>query len=393
MKNNEVKQQKKINHIYFDKNLFILLLVCFVFSSITLQANGWLNFSLGQTNDLPKYLSEKLSRPGKYTIKFGSIENSFPTITGKNITYNSLRKVSSLSFNIKELIVNPDYSNLEVGTHSFKISGGNLFLRRRKFVLNSNDIAVDGLYRQKQVYIASSTWKLFGGRAYITGHVDTKAKPSRYNLCAELYSVRLDKILSNTKNKGSFTGDVFGMINLNNYSENPSFLLGNAYLYVYNGTYNKPELVDKINNAFHKLGLQSKLKDLAVTIASSPFIFKGEFLINGNMYLTENAFFKTPWGTVKFFGRIGPKSAIDGVLVVYFKNYASFTVKINGSNSKNMNYRISENDKARLVTILLREASKETEKQIKKDGRRTNRKINNGIKNLGNETRKLFKNL
>ena len=111
------------------------------------------------------------------------------------------------------------------------------------------------------------------------------------------------------------------------------------------------------------------------------------------MYLTENAFFKTPWGTVKFFGRIGPKSAIDGVLVVYFKNYASFTVKINGSNSKNMNYRISENDKARLVTILLREASKETEKQIKKDGRRTNRKINNGIKNLGNETRKLFKNL
>ena len=199
--------------------------------------------------------------------------------------------------------------------------------------------------------------------------------------------------MNNDLGKTLHFGDVFGMINLNNYSENPSFLLGNAYLYVYNGTYNKPELVDKINNAFHKLGLQSKLKDLAVTIASSPFIFKGEFLINGNMYLTENAFFKTPWGTVKFFGRIGPKSAIDGVLVVYFKNYASFTVKINGSNSKNMNYRISENDKARLVTILLREASKETEKQIKKDGRRTNRKINNGIKNLGNETRKLFKNL
>ena len=393
MNKDKIKQQKELKHICLNKTLFVLLLVLFVFPSIILLADGLANFNLSQINDLPKYLSEKLSRPGKYSVKIESVINSFPTIIGNNITYNSLSGVSSLSFKIKELTVNPDYSNFEVGTHSFNISKGRLFLRRRKFLLNSECNGMEGQYCKKQVYIATSSWKLFGGRAYITGHIDTKAKPSRYNLGAELFAVRLEDIISNTKNRGSFTGDISGLIQVSNESEDPSFIFGTAHLSIYNGSYYKPELVDKINNAFHKIGLQSKLKDLAGTIASSPFVFNGDFLINGKTYLTENAVFYTPWGKIKYSGRIGPKSALNGILVVFIKNYYSFSIRINGSNSKNYNYRISDNDKAHLASILLREASKGTEKQIKNDGRKTNRKLNKGFKNLEKETRKLFKNL
>ena len=387
------KHQKELNNICSERNNLVLLIVVFVFSSIILLAESWTNFNLAQINDLPKYLSEKLSRPGRYSIKIESITNSFPTITGNNISYNSLSKVSSLSFKIKELIVNPDYSNLEVGTHSFNISKGKLFLRRRKFLLKTLCKGLEGQYCQKQVYIATSTWELFGGRAYIAGQIDTKARPSRYNLGGELFAVRLEDIISNTKNKGSFTGDISGMIKVSNESDDPSFVFGTAYLSIYNGTYNQPKLVDKINNAFHKIGLQSLLKDVAETIASSPFIFSGDFLINGKSYLTENAVFKTPWGTVKYFGRIGPKSALNGVLVVYFKHYSSFTIRINGSSTSNLNYKISDGDKARLATIILREASKETEKQLKNDGRRTNRKINNGISKFGKDAKRFFNKL
>lgn len=395
MNRKEIKQQKELKHIYFDKNIIVLLLVFFIFSSIILLANGWPSFPFAQTQDLPKYLSEKLSRPGKYSIKIENVISSFPIIIGNNITYTSLKSVASLSFKIKELKVNPDYSNYELGTHSFKITNGKFLFRRPKFFLYSNKLAMDGLYSQKQVYISSSTWELFGGRAYIAGHIDTKAKPSRYNLYAELFAVRLEDILSQrkNKNKGSFTGDISGMIKVNNYSENPSFLLGTAYLSIYNGTYNQPKLVDKINNAFHRIGLQSKLKDVAGTIASSSYIFKGEFLINGNTYLTDNAVFKTPWGMVKYKGRIGPKSAINGIFVIYFKHYSSFAIRINGSNSKNLNYKISDGDKAHLASILLREASKGTEKQIKNEGRRTNRRINNGINKLGKGAKRFFEKL
>ncbi len=393
MKNNEIKQQKQINNTSLGKSLFVLLFVFFVFSSIILQAANWLNFPLTQTQDLPKYLSEKLSRPGKYSIKIENIISSFPVLIGNNITYTSLKGVASLSFKINELIVNPDYSNYEIGTHSFKVNNGKLLFRRPRFLLYGSDIEMEGQYSQKQVYIASSTWKLFGGNAFISGHIDTKAKPARYNLYSELYSVKLEDIISHSKNKGSFTGDISGMIKVNNNSEDPSLLLGTAHLSIFNGTYNQPKLVDKINNAFHKIGLQSKLKDLAGTIASSPFVFKGDFLINGKIYLTDNAVFKTPWGTIKFTGRIGPKSALNGILVVFIKNYYSFAIRINGDNSKNLNYKISEGDKTRLVSILLREASKGTEKQIKKDGRKTNRKINNSINKLGKETKRFFKKL
>ena len=391
MKNNEIKQQNELKRNCFVSNNYAFMLVIFVFSSIILLAGGWPTFPFAQTQDLPKYLSEKLSRPGKYTIKIESITNSFPNIIGKNIIYTSLKRVSSLTFKIKELTVNPDYSNFEIGTHSFNISNVRLLLRRRKFLLKTECSGLVGQYCKKQVYIASSTWNLYGGKAFINGHIDTAAKPSRYNLSAEFFSFKLENILSNTRNSGSFTGNVSGMIKVNNNGENPSFLLGNAHLAVYDGSYNKPELVDKINNAFHKIGLQSKLKDVAETIASSPFVFNGEFLINGKTYLTENAVFYTPWGTIKYIGRIGPKSALNGILVVYFKHYSSFTIRINGTDSKNLNYKISDGDRTRLASIILREASKGTEKQLKNDGRKTNKKINKGFKSLEKETRKLFK--
>ena len=393
MSKNKIKQQKELKHICFDKNILVLLVVIFVFSSIILKAEGWLDFSLGRIDDLPKHLSEKLSRPGKYLIKIESIRNSYPSIIGNNITYKSLKGVASLSFKIDELTVNPDYSSFEVGTHSFRISNGRLYFRRRKFLLNSHNIGMEGQYSQKQIYIATSTWKMFGGNACINGCVDTKAKPSRYNLCAELYALRLEDILANTKNKGSFTGKVSGLIKVSNESEDPSFVFGTAYLSVFDGTYNQPKLVDKINNAFHKIGLQSSLKDVAETIASSPFLFRGDFLINGKSYLTENAVFKTPWGTVKYIGRIGPKSALNGILIVYFKNYSSFTIRINGSNTSNLNYKITDADKARLASIILREASKETEKQIKHDGRKTNRKLNDGFNKIGKKTKRFLEKL
>ncbi|MBR4328545.1 MAG: hypothetical protein IKP71_01730 [Candidatus Riflebacteria bacterium] len=393
MKNNEIKQQNELKRNCFVSNNYAFMLVIFVFSSIILLAGGWPTFPFAQTQDLPKYLSEKLSRSGKYSIKIENVISSYPIIIGNNISYKSLKGVASLSFKIKELTVNPDYSNFELGTHSFRISNGKLLFRRRKFLLMSNNIEMEGQYSQKQIYIASSTWKMFGGNACINGCVDTKANPSRYNLCAELFAVKLEDILSNTKNRGSFTGNVSGLIKVSNESDDPSFVFGTAYLSIFNGTYNQPKLVDKINNAFHKFGLQSILKDVAETIASSPFLFRGDFLINGKSYLTENAVFKTPWGTVKYIGRIGPKSALNGILVVYFKNYSSFYIRINGSDTNNLNYKITDGDKARLASIILREASKETEKQLKNDGRKTNKKINKGFKSLEKETRKLFKNL
>lgn len=386
MQKKEIKQQKKINHIYFDKFLFVLLIVIFIFSSIIVKANGWLDFALARFDDLPKYLSEKLSKPGKYSIKIESLKNTFPIITGNNITYNSINNVSSLSFKIKEISVNLDYSNPELGTHSFKISNANLFFKKRKNIIKSNCIQMDGQYGQQKLHIASSTWKLFGGRAYINGLIDTKEKPPRYNIYTELFSVRLKNILSHTKNKGSFTGDIFGTISVNNNSENPSLLLGYANLSVYNGTYYQPKLVDKINHAFHKIGLQSKLKNIAETIASNTFFFNGDFLIYGNSYLTDNAIFITPWGRIKFSGRIGPKSSVNGVVVVYYKHYSSFSLKINGSNSKNINYKISDSDKTHLVSIMFREASKGTERQIKKEGHR----FNKDIKKIGKKSKRFF---
>ncbi len=111
MDRKEIKQQKELKHIYFDINMLVLLLVFFIFSSIVLFANGWPTFPFAQTQDMPKYLSEKLSRPGKYSIKIENIISSFPIIICNNITYTSLKSVASLSFKIKELKVNPDYSN------------------------------------------------------------------------------------------------------------------------------------------------------------------------------------------------------------------------------------------------------------------------------------------
>ena len=72
MKNNEIKQQNELKRNCFVSNNYAFMLVIFVFSSIILLAGGWPTFPFAQTQDLPKYLSEKLSRPGKYTIK---IEN------------------------------------------------------------------------------------------------------------------------------------------------------------------------------------------------------------------------------------------------------------------------------------------------------------------------------
>ncbi len=393
METNEIKQQKKNNNYSFDKILFTSLLLFFIFSSSILIAGGWLYYTLTQTDNLPKYLSEKLSKPGKYTVKIESLKNTFPIITGNNISYNSLNRVSSLSFNIKELVVYPDYINPEIGTHSFEISSATLLFRRPKFTINSEDIELFGKYSQKQIYIGSSTWKLFGGNAYITGHVDTSKKPAAYNLYGELYHVRLQDILARTKNKGTFTGKIFGSVKLNNIENRTTPPFGMATLSVYEGTYYKPELVDKINSALHKIGLQSKLKNLAETVASSSFVLKGDFLIDGKTYVTENAVIMTPWSRIKFSGIIGPKSALNGTFVINYKDYSSFVVRVYGSNSKNLNYKISDRDKAQLASILFREVSRGTGRQMKDEGRRTNRKFNFGLDRLGRKTKKFLKDL
>lgn len=393
MENNEVEKQKVIKYTFLEKLVFVFILIFFVFTSSLLLGSGWLYYTLTQTDNLPKYLSEKLSRPGKYTIKIESIKNTLPILTANNINYNSLSKVSSLSFNINELIVYPDYLNFATGTHSFQISSGKMLFRRSRTVIYSDNFELFGKYKNKHINIASSTWNLFGGKAYITGNINTNIKPATYDLYAELYRVRLQDILANSKNKGSFTGELFGNIRLNNESKEHSSPFGTAYLSIYNGTYYKPELVDKINNALHKIGMQSIFKDFAETVASNSFILKGNFLIDGKTYVTENAVIHTPWSKIRFSGVIGPKSAINGILTINFKHYSSFDIRVYGTNSKNLNYKISDKDKAQLASIFLREASKGTGKQIKKEGHRTNRNINSGINKLGKNIKRFWEKL
>ena len=393
MKTNEVEQKQRIKYSLSEKLLFVFVLFLFVLTSSLLLGSGWLYYSLTQTDDLPKYLSNKLSRPNKYRIKIESIKNTLPIVTANNITYNSLNKVSSLSFNINELTIYPDYLNFATGTHSFQISSGTLHFRRSKLLINSNNIEAFGKYCNKTTYIASSSWDLFGGKARISGQIDSNVKPAEYDLYAELYHVRLQNILANSKNKGSFTGEIFGSIKLNNKTKDRSSPFGTATLSIYDGTYYKPELAEKINNALHKIGMQSKLKDLGETVASSSFILKGDFLIDGKIYVTENAVIRTPWCRIKFSGIIGPKSAINGTFVINFKHYSSFNIKVYGPDSKNLNYKISDKDKAQLASIVFREASKGTEQQIKNEGHRTNRRFNRGLDRIGREAKKLWKKL
>ena len=393
MEETEEKKQDTIKHISFEKVLFALVIVFFVFSLSLFLAGGWLYYTLTQTNDLPIYLSKKLSKPDKFTINIDSLKNTFPIITANNVRYDSLSKVSSLSFNLNELTIFPDYLSPKTGTHSFQISSGTMLFQKPKLLMNCDNIDLFGKYCNKQIYIASSTWNLYGGKIYLTGHIDTGKKPSTYELCGELSKIKLQDILARTKNKRTFTGEISGSISLNNINHNTTPPFGKAALSIFNGTYNKPELATKINSALHKIGLQSSFKDLADTVASSTFVLKGDFLIDGKKYATENAVIITSWSTIKFSGIIGPKSALNGTFIINYKNYSSFTIKVNGTNSKNLNYKISDSDKAHLTSIIFREISKGTEKRIKREGKRTNLRFNTKRNHISKRVKRFWNKL
>lgn len=374
--------------------LFIwAFLLCLVVCLIVAAGGGWAYYKLTKTNDLAIYLSNKLSKPNRYKINIESFKNTLPIITANNFSYNKISDISSLSVNVKELTIFPDYLNPKVGIHSFLLSDASMYLLNRKFMMNSDNIQLFGKYNQKDIFIASSTWKVFGGKIYLSGHIDTKNRPATYELNADLVYVRLQDILAGTKNKGIYTGDIYGKLDLKNSIEDKSYLTGKTSLSIVNGTYYKPELIEKINTALHKIGLKNTLNDLAVTVASSSFSLNGDFTIKGKSYETNNATLRTPWSLVRFSGVIGPKSALNGTFIIRYKNYSTFTLKVSGEDSKNLNYKISDNDKARLASIFIREVSKGTEKQIKKEGHRTNKNINTGINKLGKNIKRFWEKL
>ena len=383
------EQKNKISCL--GKIFILLFLCCFIIVLSIILIVGYIYYELTQTNDLPIYLSKKLSRPNKYSIDIEQIKNTLPLLTATNISYKKLSNISTFTLNVNELTVFPDYLNPKIGTHSFLLSNASIYLNKPEFLMNSDNIQLFGKYNSNHVYIASSTWQIFGGKIYLTGHIDFNKKPAPYDIDADLVFLRLEEILAGTKNKGFYTGNVYGKLELQ--SSAPHKLDGSAHLSVTNGTYYKPDLVNKINTALHKIGLKSTLKNLAETVASNSFSLNGDFKIKDKAYETNNAVIRTPWSFIRFSGTIGPNSALNGTFIIKYKDYSSFTVKISGTNSKNKSYKISDSDKARLATIIVREISKGTEKKIKKEGRRSNHRLNTGVNKIGDKIKKFWEKL
>ena len=379
---NKVSCLGKIFYAFFA----IFFILCFCLLAIL----GWGYYKLNYTNDLAVYASKKLSRPNKFNLEIEKFKNTLPIITAENVIYKKISNVSTLTICVNELITYPDYLNIKKGTHSFQFNNASMFLQNHKFLMDAKNIQLYGKQKEKDIYIASSTWNVFGGKIYLSGHIDVGKRPSPYEIKADLVYVRLQDILEGTKNKGLYTGDIYGKLDLQSEAGKKSPIYGTASLSITNGTYHKPELVLRINSALRKIGLHNTLKDLAVTVGSSTFSLNGDFKLIGNAYETANTELRTPWSYIRFSGVIGPKSALNGIFRIKYKDYSDFTVKVNGADRKNMSYKISDGDKARLASIFIRELSKGTEKQIKQEGHRTNRRLNNGLDSLGRGVRKLF---
>lgn len=365
--------------------------VFFILCFCLLAVLGWGYYKLNYTNDLAVYASKKLSRPKKYSFEIGSFKNTLPIITADNVIYKKISDVSTLTISIEELVTYPDYLNIKNGIHSFQFNNASMFLQNPKFLMDAKKIQLYGKQQAKDIEIASSTWNVFGGKIYLSGHINTAKRPSPYEIKADLIYVRLQDILEGTKNRGQYTGDIYGKLELQSEAGKKSPIYGTASLSIANGTYYKPELIIRINSALRKIGLHNTLKDLAESVASSTFTLNVDFKLIGNAYETDNAELRTPWSLIKFSGVIGPKSALNGTFKIKYKDYSEFTIKVSGEDRKHMSYNISDGDKARLASIFIREISKGTGEQIKKEGHRTNRRLNNGLDSLGKGLRKLFK--
>lgn len=332
---------------------------------------------LSETNDLAVYLSQKLSKPNKYSFTINSFKNSLPLIIAENIVYEKISNVSSLSIKVGELTIYADYLNPKIGTHSFSLSKSSIFIRNPNFLMDCPKLELFGKYKQKQINIASSTFEVFGGKIYLSGNIDTREKPSPYNINAELAELKLQEVLAGTKNKGAFTGNIQGKLDLNSSGGKKSPLNGSANIYISEGTYYKPELIDRVNAALEKIGMKNRLKKYAEMVGSGSFILRGNFKIKGKNYETPNTLISLNSVTINFSGNISSKSGINGTFRVKVKNYSDFCVKVKSEGKNDIDYEISTSDKARIAAIIFRETGKNTEKNIKKEGRKFNKKFNN----------------
>ncbi len=375
----------------FGYSMVIALFVLLVILLSIFGCCGYVYYKLTKTNEFAEYLSHKLSKSNKYSITIESFKNTLPIITANNVNYNKISDVSTLTVDVKELNIYPDYISPKTGTHTFSLNDAKMFLKSSKFLMDSKKIQLFGHYSNKNIHIASSTWDVFGGKIYLKGDVNCNQRPSSYDIDADLIYVRLEEILAGTKNKGLYTGNVYGKLKLKNYTREKNSIEGNASLSITNGTYYKPELVLRINKLLRKIGMKSTLKNFAENIGSSSFSLNGDFEIKDKAYKTENAELRTPWSFIKFSGTIGPKSALNGTFIVKIKDYSDFKIKVIGSDNKNLTYKISDSDKAKLASIFIREVSKGTEKQIKNEGRKTNKHFNRSIDKIGNKFKSLFK--
>lgn len=359
---------RKIFKAFIYLGIFIVVIIAGVI--------GWAYYELEHTNDLEEFASKKLSRPGKYDITIKNFQQILPTLVADNVEYVQHRRNSSFTIDVSKLTIVPDLTTApKIGTHTFTFQNASMYFKRPNFFFDCKDLQLEGKYSQKHVYIATSTWDVFRGKIFLSGHIDTNLKPSPYEITATLRKVKLEDILAGTKHKGLYTGNVYGSVKLKSKAGKKSSLYWTTHLEIPKGTYRKPELIDKINNGLKASGLRTTLGSLAEKIASNTFSLKGDFDIVDKVYKTQNAEIETPLLKVRYKGAIGPKSALDGDFYVEFKNYTEFHFRVKGPSSKEMKYYISDPNKTRILSILAREVAKGTEKRLKRNIRRIGRQV------------------
>ena len=154
---------------------------------------GWAYYELEHTNDLEKFASKKLSRPGKYDITIKNFQQLLPTLVADNVEYVHHRRNSSFTIDVSKLTIVPDLTTApKIGTHTFTFQNASMYFKRPNFFFDCKDLQLEGKYSQKHVYIATSTWDVFRGKIFLSGHIDTNLKPSPYEITATLRKVKLE---------------------------------------------------------------------------------------------------------------------------------------------------------------------------------------------------------
>ena len=358
-----------------------LSIICLgIFVVILLNGFNWQDFNpFENPAKLAEILSEKLSKPGEYSVQIERINKTFPEFVANHISFNKASDTEFMLATIGELTLIPDFNNTEIGTHSFVLKNGSLLFRNDKFMFDSPNFQLSGNFQQQQIYVASSSFDAFGGRIELIGHADISKAPYSCELDANLIFLKLEDVLKGTQNQGMMTGRIYSRLKLRGATDKKSPIYGNANVVLADATYNNPEFIKRVNDGLHSIGIRSSLHEIIDDFEKHQFSLFADFDINDKVYTTNNMVAYFEHSKVTYAGSFGPGSDINGTLHVKFKDYSTFEIKVSGSKS-NLNYDISSSDKAQIASIVLREIGKDTEQSIKAEGKRFNMKTKKTLK-------------